>query len=74
MLAEKAARCDNPFIGLTLHPLGENDLIGVLMNYSGRDQDARLTLQKDWRLTPLFGDSSRPIPPNDALVIRLEKG
>ena len=74
VLAEKAARCDNPFIGLTLHPLGENDLIGVLMNYSGRDQDARLTLQKDWRLTPLFGDSSRPIPPNDALVIRLEKG
>lgn len=70
----KAALCDNPFVGLTLHPLENGRIIAILMNYSGREQPASLTLKDGWQARVLFGDLSRPIPPNDALVLQLEKG
>lgn len=74
VFSDKAALCDNPFVGLTLHPLENGRIIAILMNYSGREQPASLTLKEGWQAEALFGDLSRPIPPNDALVLQLEKG
>lgn len=82
IITNQLAVKSNPAIGLTEHPLNSDKRIIILINYSPRPQADTLTLAMGWRLaetwyggapTQVPGALVCQIPPNDALVLTLER-
>jgi hypothetical protein len=74
-IARRAVRKEHPMLGLTEHPLSENERVVIAVNYSPQRLETGITLTGGWQV----GDSWRgpaldgqaptlSIPPNDAAV------
>ena len=78
VLERHVARKDNPLVGLTEHAPGDDERIVVLVNYTPKDAQTRLTLAPGWRIADApYGAISETgtvaLTPNDGAVIRLTR-
>lgn len=77
LLAERALQLDHPMLGLTEHPLSENERIAVIINYSPEAVSVLYVLGPGWQVEGAWYGTSPEgnrldLSPNDALVLKLK--
>ena len=79
-LAGRMVSKDNPLVGLTEHPLSENERLIVLINYSPQVQPVEITLAPGWQIAEVYhgaaplrgqGLQKLTLPKNDAVVLKI---
>ena len=68
---------DNPYIRLTEHTIDENSLYVVAVNYSNKEQTAKLSTESGYKIFTVFGEQlcgdTLTLKENDGIILRLEK-
>ena len=64
---------DNKYVGVTLHPISDEEYYVVMINYSDESREVGIVLKDGFETTEnLYGDS-KILPPFEASVIRIKK-
>jgi hypothetical protein len=75
-VSRHSVRIDHPMLGLTEHPLSENERIVVFINYSPDPAECPFSLAPGWQITRTWYGSGPKgnimhVPANDAVVLQL---
>ena len=80
---QRVLQKDNPFLGITEHPLGPDSCLAVLINYSPTALDSSLLCRPGWKWSAaLLGSNPEPVqnvlqchlPSNEAAVWLMKSG
>lgn len=66
---------DNPFLRLTEHPIDEDSLYVMAINYNNKSEEARLSVADGYEISALYGDAPSDgkicLRENDAVLLKL---
>lgn len=67
VLKEKICYSKNPFIGTTIHPLSEKEVIVIAVNYDNKTHSTDLVIKEGWKLETIYGNADKITKCNGAV-------
>lgn len=73
VLAKKPIRSLTPDIGMTIHPVDENNCYAVAVNYSAKEKNCNFMLAEGWRIKEVHYGNTDTLTKGEMTVLSLSK-
>jgi hypothetical protein len=73
VLARKPVRSQTPDIGMTIHPMDENNCYAVAVNYSANTRPCNFVLADGWQIKEVLYGSAESLAKGEMTVLSLSK-
>ena len=73
LLAKKEIRSQTPDIGVTVHPVDNENCYAVAVNYSAKELPCRFVLGNDWKIAEVLYGNTESLARGEMAVLRLQK-